>query len=116
MGDFSTHKPLHMRLETLGSTASILHKIFKEKGYQPSQQLATMMISAILSDTLHFRSPTTTEEDKAIVEELNTIAAIEDLHEYSMKMFSAKSDLGDISAKELVQIDYKNFEFGGMKS
>jgi len=113
---FTTETPLHMRVEPLGSTASILYKIFKEKNYTPSPQLATIMISAILSDTLHFRSPTTTQEDKDIVEELNVIAQIQDLHDYSMKMFQAKSDLGNIHAKDLIELDYKVFEFGTKKA
>lgn len=115
-GWFSTSTPLHMMVEPLGSTATILAKLFKSKNYSPSPQLAMAMISAILSDTLHFRSPTTTEEDKLIVDELNKIANIQDLHHYSMEMFNAKSDLWDISAKDLVEIDYKLFEFGDLKA
>ena len=115
-GGFSTTSPLHMRVEPLGSTATILAKMFKEHNYSPSPQLAMAMISAILSDTLHFRSPTTTDTDKVIVEELNKIAKIEDLEHYSMSMFNAKSDLWDISARDLVEVDYKLFEFGNKKA
>ena len=73
------------------------------------------MISGIISDTLYFKSPTTTEKDKEIAEELSKIAKIKDIEKYAMEMFDAKSDLGDISAEEVIKMDYKEFEFGGEK-
>lgn len=73
------------------------------------------MVSAIISDTLYFRSPTTTEFDRTAIAELNKIAKIEDLEAYSMEMFNAKSDLGDISIRDLITLDYKTFEAGNKK-
>ncbi len=113
--NFQTSSPVKIRAETLGSTCSVLYKIFKENNYEISKQEAGLLISGIISDTLYFRSPTTTQEDKDIVEELNQIAEIENLEEYSIEMFNAKSDLGDIDAESLVKMDYKEFEFAGEK-
>ena len=111
--ELNTQSPLYIRAEPLASTCSILYKMYQENGIEISQDEAILMISAIISDTLYFRSPTTTNEDRRIVEELNKIANIDNIEEYSLEMFAAKSDLGDISAKELVKVDYKEFEFGG---
>ena len=108
---FSTNAPLHMRVEPIWSTASILHKIFNENEYTPSPDLAKLLTSAILSDTLHFRSPTTTDEDKKIVAELQRAAWIDNLDDFAMAMFQAKSDLWDIDAESLVTLDYKIFQF-----
>ena len=77
--------------------------------------MALLMISAIISDTLYFRSPTTTQFDRTVVEELNAIAGIENLESYSLEMFDAKSNLGDISVRQIIMLDYKNFEAGGKK-
>ena len=73
------------------------------------------MLSALISDTLFHRSPTTTEEDKAIMHKLNEIAQIEDLEKYSIDMFNAKSDLGDISAEDILMKDYKQFDMNGKR-
>ncbi len=108
-----TPTPLYIRAEPIASTCSILYKMFKENNIEVSQDDAILMISAIVSDTLYFRSPTTTDKDKKIVKELNEIANIDNIEEYALEMFAAKSDLGEISAKELVKVDYKEFEFGG---
>ncbi len=84
--------------------------MFKEANYIPDATISRLMISAIISDTLYYRSPTTTNADRKAIEELNKIAQISDLESYSMEMFNAKSDLGDISVRDLIMMDYKNFE------
>ena len=106
-----TATPLYIRAESTASTCSIIAKMFEEEQLEISKKVATLMISAIISDTLYFRSPTTTQEDKDITQRLNKIARIEDLEQYSLEMFNAKSDLGDITAIEMIQLDYKEFEF-----
>lgn len=111
----STSEPLFIRAEPLGSTCSIITKIFEEQNYDISKIEASLLISAIISDTLYFRSPTTTNEDKEIVQRLNEIAEIEDLETYSLEMFNAKSNLGEVSAEEMIKIDYKEFDFNGNK-
>ncbi len=114
-GGFSTSKPIYARLETVGCTNTILHKLFKEKSITPSPEIAKLMISAIISDTLLFRSPTTTEEDKQAVHELNTLANIDDIEQWGLDMFNAKSDLGDISAEEIVKKDFKHADINGKR-
>jgi manganese-dependent inorganic pyrophosphatase len=113
--DLKTEKPVNIRAEKLGSTCSVIFKILKENDYKISKTEASLIISGIISDTLFFRSPTTTKKDKQIVEELNEIAGIGNLEEYSLEMFNAKSDLGDKNIEEIIKMDYKEFEFGGEK-
>jgi manganese-dependent inorganic pyrophosphatase len=113
--DFSTKEPLYIRSEPIGSSCSIVAKMFFEENFKLNQTQATLLISAIISDTLYFRSPTTTQEDHEITEKLNKIAKIEDLETWSLELFAAKSDLGDIPAKKLIQTDYKPFDFNGKK-
>ena len=76
--NLQTDAPLNIRAEIIGSTASILYKMYEEAGLELNKQQAGMMIAAVISDTLFFRSPTTTDQDRYIVDELNEIAEIED--------------------------------------
>lgn len=121
-----TDKPISIYIEPLGSSCSIIAKRFFEndlvrKGEclthecltQLSKVNASLLIAGIISDTLFFRSPTTTQTDKDLVEKLNEIAQIEDLEKFSLDMFNAKSDLGDMSVEDIIKLDYKVFEFGG---
>ncbi len=114
-GNFNTSKPVFIRAEPLCSTCSVLYKIFTENNYEIDQKTAKMLISAILSDSLFWKSPTSTDEDKEIVRKLNEIAKIDDLEQFAMDMFNAKSDLGDISIEEIIKSDYKIFEVNGTK-
>ena len=68
-----------------------------------------------ISDTLFFRSPTTTEQDKTIVSKLNEIAQIENLENYSLDLFNAKSDLSELSVDQIIKLDMKKFEISGKK-
>jgi manganese-dependent inorganic pyrophosphatase len=116
IGDITTGHPVHMRFEPVASTNTILYKMYRDQNLEISQDIATLMLAGILSDTLHFRSPTTTPEDKAIVSVLQELAAIHDLESFAMDMFAAKSDLGEISAYDLIKnVDCKDFNFGGRK-
>lgn len=110
-----TNGPVNIRAEKLGSTCSILYKIFKEQNYEISKEEAGLIISGIISDTLYFRSPTTTDEDKKIVEELKEKSGIENVEEYSLEMFKAKSDMGEMEIEKIIKMDYKEFEFGSEK-
>ena len=115
VADFVTAGPVQMRFEKVWCTCTILAEMFLEQIYVPNVTLSRLMISAIISDTLYFRSPTTTQRDRDAVARLNEIAQIDDLEMYSNEMFDAKSDLGDIDPKEIVTMDYKTFDFGGEK-
>ena len=110
VADFETSQPPAMRVEPVGCSCTVIHAIFTEKWYTPNKEMAHLMISAIISDTLYYRSPTTTNADRKAIEALNTIAQIEDLEAYSMEMFQAKSHLGDISVRHLIMLDYKAFD------
>jgi manganese-dependent inorganic pyrophosphatase len=110
-----TAAPLEIIAKPVGSTATVLAEMFFMAGIEPSQQQAGLLISAIMSDTLHYRSSTTTDTDKLIVEKLNQIAQIDNLEDYSLQMFNAKSDLGDIQVEDLIRLDYKEYEIANSK-
>jgi manganese-dependent inorganic pyrophosphatase len=116
IGDLATGYPLSMRFEPVASTNTILYKMYRDKNIPITQEIATLMLAGILSDTLHFRSPTTTDEDRAIVSLLQEMSDIHDLESFAMDMFAAKSDLGDVSTYDLIMnIDGKAFTFGEKK-
>lgn len=108
---FKTPAPIHIRIEPLCSTASILYKMFLESNFEISRNTAILMLACIMSDSLLWKSPTTTTEDQEIAKKLQEIADINNLEDFAMPMFDAKSDLWDLSAKELVLYDYKIFEW-----
>jgi manganese-dependent inorganic pyrophosphatase len=74
-----------------------------------------MMLACIISDSLLWKSPTTTLEDQDIAQKLQKISGISDLQAFAMTMFEAKSDLGDLTAEEIIMSDYKIFEVGTKK-
>lgn len=113
--NFETPTPLNIRVEPICSTASILYKMYKEAGFEISKDIATMMLACILSDSLLFRSATTTKEDILLADELKEITGITDLEAFAMPMFNAKSDLGDIAVEKLIKYDYKEFDLHGNK-
>ncbi len=113
--DLKTEKPITIVTEPVGSTCSIIAGLFKQYGLNPTKEESLMIISAIISDTLHFRSPTTTQKDIDIVNELNQIAMINDLNEYANSLFEAKSDLGDMNTESIIRLDFKEYEFLGNK-
>ncbi|MFC4427941.1 manganese-dependent inorganic pyrophosphatase [Deinococcus navajonensis] len=112
LGDLSTQAPPYLRFEPVGCTATVLLKLFREAALSVEPEEARLMLSAILSDTLHFRSPTTTADDRAAVEFLAPVASIADVEAYALAMFAAKSDLGDTPVSQLLKMDYKVFPFG----
>jgi manganese-dependent inorganic pyrophosphatase len=112
---FKKDYPVTFRVEPIGSSSSIVAKMFLEKELKMSKKIAGLLLSGILSDTLKFTSPTTTEEDKKIAQELAKKAEIK-IDKYATKMFEAKSDLTGITPQKLITTDYKNFEFGKKKT
>ncbi len=113
--NFSCANPLNMRLEPLCSTCSILYKMYKQNNFEISSQIADLMLTWIISDSLLFRSATTTKEDIDLAEELKEISNIKNIEEFAMEMFNAKSDLWDIDVIDLIKYDYKEFEIAGKK-
>ncbi len=114
IANFETSEPLYYLAKPYGCTATILYEEFKQFGHTIEKKEAILMASAIISDTLLLKSPTTTEHDKKALEELAKIAQI-DVNEYGLEMLKAGTDLGDFSAEELINIDAKVFEKEGTK-
>jgi manganese-dependent inorganic pyrophosphatase len=114
--NFTTATPMYARVEPICSTASILYKMYKEAGFEVTKEIWTMMLACILSDSLLFRSATTTKEDIVLAEELKTITGITDLDAFAMPMFHAKSDLWDMEIEKVIKYDYKEFDFNGKKA
>lgn len=114
IANFETSEPLYYTARPYGCTSTILYEEFKKLGHKIDKNEAVLMLSAIISDTLLLKSPTTTEYDKKALEELGKIAEI-DVNEYGLEMLKAGTDLGDFSAEELVNLDAKNLDKEGTK-
>ncbi len=114
VGSLETIDPVYFRNEPVGCTATIIYEIYREKGFEIPKHIAGLLLCAILSDTLLFKSPTCTILDKMAAENLANIAGV-DSEKLAMEMFEAGSDLSKKTAEEIFYQDYKNFEFGKMK-
>ena len=110
-----TSYPLYLRFEPVGCTETILCKLYEENSVEITKEIATLMLSAIISDTLLLKSPTTTEDDKIAVEKLAKIAEI-DYEEYGLEMLKAGTDLSDFSIDEILSLDAKQIDFKDVKS
>jgi manganese-dependent inorganic pyrophosphatase len=111
IGAVETMAPVFFRNQPLGCTSTIVYQMYKEDGIVPDKATAGLLCSAILSDTLMFRSPTCTSEDASAAKELAEIAGI-DIAEFSEKMFSAAGDLEDKPIDEIFYSDFKRFNAG----
>ncbi|MCI8482519.1 MAG: manganese-dependent inorganic pyrophosphatase [Clostridia bacterium] len=114
IANFQTTEPLYYRAEPVGCTATILYKKFKELNMEIEKKEAVLMLSAIISDTLLFKSPTCTIEDKTACENLAHIANI-DIDTYGLEMLKAGTDLSDFTPEELINLDSKEFINGDFK-
>ena len=111
LGTVETMSPVFFRNQPLGCTATIIYQMYQENQMDIDRTTAGLLCSAIISDTLLFRSPTCTPVDKAAAEELAELAGI-DLEEYAKKMFSAASDLKGKSDEDIFYQDFKRFSVG----
>ncbi|OMC82159.1 manganese-dependent inorganic pyrophosphatase [Viridibacillus sp. FSL H8-0123] len=114
IANFETADPLYYRAEPVGCTATILNKIFKENEVEIPANYAGLMLSAIISDTLLFKSPTCTEQDVKAANELAAIADV-DAAAYGLAMLKAGADLSDKSLEDLLSLDAKEFSMGDHK-
>jgi manganese-dependent inorganic pyrophosphatase len=114
IANFETSGPLYYRAEPVGCTATILNKMYKEKGVAIKKEVAGLMLSAIISDSLLFKSPTCTEEDVAAARELAEIAGV-DADVYGLDMLKAGADLSDKTIAQLISLDSKEFSMGSSK-
>ncbi|SFS50470.1 manganese-dependent inorganic pyrophosphatase [Paenibacillus sp. 453mf] len=114
IANFETSQPLYYRAEPVGCTATILNKLYKENNVEITKPIAGLMLSAIISDSLLFKSPTCTEQDIAAAKELADIAGV-DASVYGLDMLKAGADLSKKSVPQLLTLDAKEFSMGGFK-
>ncbi|WP_338211137.1 manganese-dependent inorganic pyrophosphatase [Lactiplantibacillus paraxiangfangensis] len=112
IADFNTAQPLFYRAEPLGCVSTVVYKLFKENKVEIPAKLAGLMLSAIISDTLLLKSPTTTPTDVAVVKDLAKIADV-DYETYGLAMLKAGTNIDSKSEKELIDADAKSFEMNG---
>ncbi|PID70553.1 manganese-dependent inorganic pyrophosphatase [bacterium DOLZORAL124_38_8] len=113
VGGIETSAPIDITIRPLASTASVIYELLgAEAVSQLPNPMAGLMLSCILSDTLGFRSPTTTDADRHMAQHLAQKLGI-DMEDYANQMFAAKSDVSAFSAVELVKMDSKKYEIGG---
>ena len=111
LGTVETMAPVFFRNQPLGCTATIVYQMYQENGVEIEREIAGLLCSAIVSDTLLFRSPTCTAVDERAARELAQIAGL-DIEKYAIQMFSAGSNLKDKSDKEIFYQDFKRFASG----
>ncbi len=112
LGGLESINPVFFRNQPLGCTATIVYQLYRENGVEIERSIAGLLCSAILSDTLMFRSPTCTEVDCEAANALAEIAGI-DIPQYAQQMFEAGSDLSSRSTEEIFYQDYKTFSTAG---
>ncbi|HGI4815648.1 TPA: manganese-dependent inorganic pyrophosphatase [Streptococcus agalactiae] len=112
VANFETANPLYMRLEPVGSASSIVYRMFKENGVSVPKELAGLLLSGLISDTLLLKSPTTHASDIPVAKELAELAGV-NLEEYGLEMLKAGTNLSSKTAAELIDIDAKTFELNG---
>src|SRR5690625_1150376 len=112
IANFETANPLYFRAEPVGCTATILKKMYEENNVDIPKNIAGLMLSAIISDSLLFKSPTCTEEDEQVAKELAEIAGV-DIDTYGLDMLKAGADISDKSISEWISMDSKEFVMGG---
>lgn len=114
IADFQTMGPLYYRAEPVGSTNTIICKMYMENNVEIPKDMAGLMLSGILSDTLLFKSPTCTPIDKKLAEKLADIAGV-NIQEYGLKMFSNSENLTDVPPRTIITRDMKKFTIGDYK-
>lgn len=112
IANFETANPLFFRAEPVGSASSIIARMYKEANLEITKELAGIMLSAIISDTLLLKSPTTHATDIPLAKELATIAGV-DLETFGLDLLKAGTNLATKSADELIDLDAKTFELNG---
>lgn len=111
----STGYPLFYRAEPVGCTETIMYKLYRENNFEIDKKIATLMMSAIISDTLLLKSPTCTDDDRRILKELAQIAEV-DYEAYGMDMLKAGTDLSSFSIDEILHLDAKAIALKDVKS
>ena len=112
IGSIETTVPVRATFDPVGSTATLVIERFRQNGMEPSRATATLLLGAVLSDTVILNSPTTTERDRAAVEYLERVLAL-DAMALGREMFEATTDLAGVTAEEIVTRDAKEYEVSG---
>lgn len=115
LANFNTAQPLWATLRPYGCVSTILTEMFQEKNINIPANLAGMMLSAIISDTLLLNSPTTTDHDREAVKYLAKLAGVDDYEKYGVEMLKAGANVDAKSDADIVDGDAKTFELGGTK-
>ena len=113
-GGLKTRQPIEITIRPLACTATVMHDLIGSDLARAPRHIKGVMLSCILSDTLEFRSPTTTDHDRQVAEDLAADLGL-DIPGYAARMFQAKSDVSAFSDAELLQMDSKQYEVGGKK-
>ncbi|HHX94240.1 MAG TPA: putative manganese-dependent inorganic diphosphatase [Clostridia bacterium] len=111
IGDVQTLSPIYMRNEPLGSTGTVIAKIFRERGRTPSRQEAGLLLSSILSDTLILKSPTAAREDKELAPALAEICG-EELYQWGLRLLEKRTKWHEIEPRAFLKKDLKKYLFG----
>ena len=114
IGNIETSRPIYFRNQRCGCTCTIVYQLYKEAGVVPSREMAGLMLSAILSDTLKFKSATTTQVDIDTAYKLAELAGV-DLDQYALDMLSASVALKDATPTQILNRDLKTYEIGKYK-
>lgn len=114
ISDIVTSRPIAFRNEIIGSTAAIIASIYFENQMEIPKRLAGLLLGAIISDTLKFKSPTTTEKDRGIAKVLAELADL-DIDAFAKEMFKLTSNISNRAVKDLIRQDIKKFEIDGKK-
>ena len=112
--NLQTPEPLYYIAEPVGCTSTIIYKLYKQNDIKIDKKMAGLMLSAIISDTLLFKSPTCTNEDIKIAENLAIIAGV-DINKYGNELLKAGTDISDFTAHQVINIDSKEFEEKGKR-
>jgi manganese-dependent inorganic pyrophosphatase len=108
IGDIETSTPIAATFDPVGSTATLIVERYRAGGLEPEEPTAKMLLAAVLSDTVILNSPTTTDRDKEVVKYLEELLGI-DAEKFGMQMFEASSDVSELSAKQIVERDAKEY-------
>jgi len=112
VGSIETTVPVTATFDPVGSTATLVIERFRQNGMEPSHPTATMLLGAILSDTVILNSPTTTERDRSVTTYLERVLAL-DATEFGSAMFEETSDVSELPAEEIIARDAKEYEVAG---
>lgn len=112
---FKYSEPIYFHTEPVGCTATIITWEYASYDIEITKEIAGILLSAILSDTVVFKSPTTTEDDTETAEMLSEIAGIEDVEAFGIEVKKAKSSLKGMTSESIIYSDFKDFDFSGKK-